>query len=138
VALTELEKVDGRRHTGHLNVQQAATFVLGVPAPVQTQFPIEGAFTRLLPEAEPEYRRLIGILNDIEAQVLEDQDLLAIEKIDEITVNLQEFEMLLKRYKFWQGHLCNLLGIQPNPYDQRPGFGQGWSGGGGINVTVHH
>lgn len=135
--LTEQEKVDGRRHMGYLNVQQASTFVLGVPAGVQTQFLIDGAFQRMLPEAEPTYRQYIANMNGIEQQILDDQGDYAAEKVDEITINLEEFQMLIKQYKFWQGNLANLLGIPPNPFDMRPGFGEA-QGGGSINVPVHH
>jgi hypothetical protein len=134
--LTDEEKVDGRRHMGYLNVQETATFVLGVPAAVQTQFVIEGALQKILAAAEPTFRRYINALNGIECQILDNQENLAAGKIGNIEVNLKEFEDLMKRYKFWQGQLSNLLGVPPNPFDARPGFGSGATAGNGINVPV--
>ena len=137
MSLTEEEKVDGRRHMGFLNVQEASTFVLGVPAAVQTQFPVEAAMNKLLPSAEQMFRKYIDALNGIECQLLENQENLAASKVGNIEINLEEFKGLMTRYKFWQGNLANLLGIAVNPFDQRPGFGSGYSGGGnGVNVPV--
>lgn len=128
--------VDCRRHMGYLNVQEAATFVLGVPAGLQTQFMIEGAFQRILPAAETMVQKYLDALNGIEAQFLDDQGNIAVESIGDIKVNLKEFEGLVKQYKHWQGNLANLLGVPPNPFDMRPMFGA--AGGGGVNVPVNH
>lgn len=121
---------------GYLNVQEASSFFLGVPSAVQTQFLIEPALNRILASAEPMFRKYIEALNGIECQILEDQSNLAATKIGNIEVNTEEFKMLMNQYKFWQGQLANLLGIPPNPFDQRPGFGQG--GANGINVPVQN
>lgn len=133
MALTEQEKVRARHHLGYLNVQQAATFVLGVPAAIQTQFMIEGAFSRVLPQAEARFRQLLDTLDGVEQQITDNQINLAVEKIDEITINLKEFQHLVKRYEWWRRGLANLMGILPNPFDQR--F-QGWGGPDSINVSV--
>lgn len=138
MSLTEEEKVDVRRHLGYLNVQEAQTFVLGVPAGVQTQFIVEGAMQKLLASAEPMLRRYLIALNNIECQIMENTENLAVENIGQIKVNLKEFEMVLQRYKYWQGSLGNLLGVPPNPYDMRPWLGAGWTGGGGVNVPVQN
>ena len=132
--LTDAEKVEVRRHAGYPNVQQASTFEIGVPAGIQTMYVVEGAMNRLLPEAEPMLRSYLAVLNGIEQQVLEDQENLAAEKVDTITVNLEEFEMLMQQYKWWQAQLCNLLSIEPNPFDMRPGFGS--ASAGGLNARV--
>lgn len=134
--LTDDEKADIRRHMGYGGVQQASTFDLGVPAPVQTAFLIEGAMQRLLPESEPKLRAYLANLNGIEQQWLDDQQDYAASKVGSIEVNLKEFEDLIKQYKFWQGNVANLLQVQPNPFDMRPGLGQGYAGGGGMNVPV--
>ena len=77
--LTDLEKVKIRHHLGFLNVQAASTFVLGTPAAVETQFIIEGAFTRILDAALEECRRHIAILDKIEQQMIDDQEFLAVD-----------------------------------------------------------
>lgn len=134
--LTDQEKVDGRRHMGYLNVQESATFLLGVPAATQTQFLIEVALNKILPAAENTYRRFIDALNGIECQILENQPNLAAKKVGTIEINSDEFKLIMNQYRFWQGQLANMLGIPVNPFDQRPGFGE--SGGNGINVPVQH
>ena len=136
--LTEQDKVRARTHMGYGGVQQAQTFIQGVPAAVQTAFMIEGALNRLLPESEPVLRNLLDRLDGIETQILEDQGDYAAVKVGSIEVNLKEFQHLIVQYQHWQGQLANLLQVPPNPFDQRPMLGPGYGGGGGMNVPVQH
>ena len=108
--LTEDEKARARGHLGYLQVQQAYTFVLGVPAAVQTQFLIEGAFQRVLPSAEARFRQLLTILDGVEQQLVDNQINLAVEAIDEIHINLKEMKHLLDRYEWWRRELANIMG----------------------------
>jgi|TARA_Y100000034_G_scaffold121294_1_gene165329 hypothetical protein len=132
---TDEEKVRIRHHLGYLNVQRAQTFVLGVPAGVQTQFIIEGAMDRVLIEAEPEARRLIAVLDTLESQLICDLELLAVDKVGEIIIRKTEMKELWKQYQKWQGALSNIMGIYPNPFDKR--F-EGIGVGAGVNVRVQH
>ena len=131
MAFTEQEKVRIRHHMGYLGVSQVQTFALGVPAAVETQFLIEGSMNRVLTESELLCRELIGTLDSIEGQMKGDLELLSVVKIGEIEVNPQEQGMLKRAYKHWQAALGNLLGVVPNPYDQR--F---LAGAAGISVKV--
>lgn len=131
--IPEYDKVRCRGHMGYGGVQQASTFVLGIPAGVQTAFMIEGAWERILPSMEAEFCKLLDKLDRVECQIEENMEDLAVEKIGEITVNLKEFEHLMTRYRYWQGKLANLLQVPPNPFDQR--F-EAWGGGGSMNVHV--
>jgi hypothetical protein len=131
-SLTPQEKVKVRSHCGYLNVQEAQTFVMSVPAGVETQFIIEGAMDRILDAALPEVRRHIQILDSIEEQMVGDHELLAVEKLGEITVNTKEQYRLTQRYDYWVNSLCNLLGVYRNPFDRRIGGG----GATGINAQV--
>jgi hypothetical protein len=135
--ISESDKDRARGHMGYLAVQQASTFVLGVPAAVQTQFVIEGAWSKILPSAEARFRRYLDRLDMIERQIEEDTENVAVDRIDEIELRADELTQLIKRYKHWQGNLSNLLGVPPNPFDARPMLGQGYNGAGsGINVPV--
>lgn len=133
MALTDVEKIKGRAHLGYLNVQEASTFVLGIPAGVQTQFVVERAFTKIIAAAEPLYRDYIAKLDAIEDQIQDNTENLAVTKIDEIELREDEFQRLIDRYKHWQGALANLLGVPPNPFDSRPFL----SGSVGVNVPVN-
>lgn len=133
--ITEDEKVRARSHMGYLNVQNASTFVFGIPAGVDTQFVIEGALNRILPAAEGEFRKVLAKLEETKQQIFDDQDVLLVEKVDEIAINPKAFQKQVERYHFWRGELGNLLGIAPNPYDQR--FAS-WSGSGGLNIPINH
>lgn len=134
MAIGEHDKNRARGHLGYGGVQTSSTFVMGVPAGVQTAFMIEGAWERILPSAEATFTKILDRMDHIEEQFEENQDDLAVKKIGEIEVNLEEYEGLLKRYFYWQGKLANMLQVPANPFDQR--F-QGTSGSaGGINVPV--
>jgi hypothetical protein len=131
VAFTAEEKVQIRRHLGYMNVQEAYTFVLGVPAGVETQFLIEGAMNRVLPQAEPECRRHLEILAKLEGQMIEDLDTLVADAVGDIKIRPTEMKELRREYQYWREGLANLLGIYPNPFDKR-------FFGAGLNVRVQH
>jgi len=118
---TDEEKVKIRHHLGYQQGQLTYTFALGVPASVQSQFPIEVSMDKLLPAAAPEVRRHLEILERIECQGVEDYELMAVTKIDEIEINKDEHRQLWGNagYMRWRASLANLFGIIPNPYDQR-------------------
>lgn len=128
------EKVRIRHHLGYLNVAAAQTFVLGTPAGVETQFLVEGAMNKVLPEAEVLIREMLAKCDAVEGQITENQELLAVTQVDEIGVRQDEFEQLVKRYHYWRNGLANALGIYPNPFDKRFGAGSAM----GVNVPVRH
>lgn len=133
MGFTAQEKVRIRHHMGYLNVTNAATFVLGLPQAVETQFIIENAMNLVKVEAEVEARRLVSVLDSIEEQMVGDHELLAVDQIGEVKVRATEQEALTKRYLYWQAALSNLLGVNPNPFDRRFAGAMG-----GINVPVSH
>lgn len=133
--LTEAERGRARHHLGYGEVQSASTFVLGIPAGVQTAFMIEGAFPRLLPQAEARFRKYLDRLDAIEQQIEDNTENLAVNKVCEIELRPDEFDQLVRRYKYWQRAIGNMLQVPPNPFDLR--FSS-FAGGGGINAPVHH
>src|SRR4051812_360284 len=92
--LVEEDKVRIRAHLGFLGVQESATFVLGVPAGVQTQFMIELAMNKILPSSIPKVLSYLNILDTIDGQMVEDLELLAITRIGDIDVRGDEQEAL--------------------------------------------
>lgn len=134
--ISEEDKVRARGHMGYGGVQESSTFVLGVPAAVQTAFMIEGAWSRILPSHERAFSDLLDKLDEIECQVMGNTGNLATLKVGNIEMNPREFEQLLERYRYWQGKLSNMLQVPPNPFDSRPLLSG--AGGGGLNVPVQH
>lgn len=134
MSFSDVEKTRIRHHLGYLNVQAAQTFALGTPAAVETQFLIEGAMNKVLPEAEVLARDLLAKCDAVESQINENQELLAVTQVDEIGVRPDEFEQLVKRYHYWRNGLANALGVYPNPFDKRFGAGSAI----GLNVPVIH
>lgn len=116
--LTDDEKVRTRHHLGFMNVSAVATFVLGVPGAVDAGFIIERAMTLVLPEALPQYRKILGFLDQTEQQKIDDQELLAVDKVGDINIRQKEMEQLSQAYRYWQGRLANMLGVMVNPYSK--------------------
>ncbi len=131
MGFTPEEKVKIRYHLGYMNVEESATFELGVPAAVETSFIIESAMDKVLVVAESKVRDHLATLDGIESQMVCDHDLLAVESVGDIKIRADEQEMLDKRYQRWQNALANILGVYPNPFDKR--FAQG-----GLNAPVRH
>jgi hypothetical protein len=129
--LAEQDKVRARHHLGYLNVEQAQTFVLGIPAGVQTQFMIEGALNRLLPQALPKFLEMLERLDCVECELFGGIDLASITSISDIVIRPERRKELSGYYQVARQGLANLLGIIPNPYDQRT-----WIDDGMINVPV--
>jgi hypothetical protein len=136
VSLSDDQKSRIRHHLGYLEVQEASTFVLGVPAGVQTQFMIEGAFDKILPSALARVESALGRLDAVEQQIEDNTENVAVDELGDITLRKDEFNQLIIRYQYWQGTLANIFGVAPNPFDQR--FTRWGGGGGGINVSVQH
>lgn len=130
--LTDEEKVRIRHAMGYLNVQEASTFVLGVPAAVQTQFMIEGAWDKVLPAASTILRRMLCRCEEVEAEVFGGLDLAQVTQVSEIQVNPKRLMELAKHYRLAQESIANLLGVPPNPYDMRSWLRTG----GGMSVPV--
>jgi hypothetical protein len=131
--ISEQDKVRARDHLGYIGVGSVWTFSLGVPAALQTQFMVEGAFGKILPQHEAKFVQLLDRMDKIEQQIEDDTENVAADAIDEIKLRSDEFEQLLIRYKYWQAKLANLLGIVPNPFDQR---WSSWVGGGGLGPNI--
>lgn len=125
---TQEERAEIRHHMGYMNVESAQTFQLGVPMAVPTNFLIEGALNKVIPSAEGMVREIVAKLQIVESQMVEDLELLSVDKVDSIDINRKEMNQLRREYKYWQNNLSNLLGVPANPYDQRS-FGSN-------NVTV--
>ncbi len=119
--LTEQEKVRVRDLLGFLNVANAQTFALGMPAGVETQFIIEKAMDYVPEHALFLVREHMATLQAIDGQSIEDMELMAVNGIGDITVNQEEQKQLDTRRRYWRGRLCNALGVYPNPFDQTNG-----------------
>lgn len=125
------ERVTIKHHLGYPNVSTVQTFVLGVPAGVETNFLIEGAMDSVEQSALPRIRKILAILETIEAQQVDDLELLAVNRLDTIEVNQSEQSALVRQYDRWVNALGNALGAIRNPFDQRV-----YCAPGGINVGV--
>lgn len=130
--LTKSERARTRRHAGYLNVAEVSSFALGLPASLQTQFIIEGAMDKLLPEGLPIFREQLATLDAIYAQMIGDLELLAVTEVGSIKLRMDEQPALKREYLFHRADLCNTLGVIPNPFDAR--FNE--VGGPSVNARV--
>lgn len=134
MALTEADKSRARHHLGYLAVSTASTFVLGIPAGVQTQFMVEAAWDRLLPSGYERFRKMLDRCDKLEDQIECNSENLAASSVGDIELRPDEFKEIIRRYIWWRAAIANMLGIAPNPFDLR--FTNWSSGGGGINVRI--
>jgi hypothetical protein len=133
--LTDEERVSVKHHLGYPNANAIQTFVLGVPAAMEPLFMLEGAMNGIAPGAESRLRETIRRLDGIELQLDENRDNVELSKADEVEFRENVYQLLMTRYRHWQGNLCNLIGVPgPNPFDAR------FYGGGqpSINLAVAH
>lgn len=131
MALTQDQMVKARHHMGYPNVGAVQTFAFGVPAAMQTTFMIEGAMVRILPQAESRLQYLLEKLDKAECKIDDVLDSADMSEAEDVKFRDNGLAKVAQVYKVYQQGLANLMGIVPNPYDQRE-----WLQGGGINVSV--
>ena len=129
-ALTLEERAQIRDHMGFMNVSSVLTYQLGVPAAVEQSFLIEGAMNKILPEALATVRQHLEVLNTIRCAMVENLDLLSVNRVGDIEVNRKLMTEYQTQYDWWRQSLGNLLGVIPNPFDKRA-FGRS------LNAKVH-
>ena len=132
--ITEQDKARARGHLGYPETNEAFIFALGVPASYPFTFITEAAYNRILPSAEARFVQLLDRMDAIEQQIEDNTENVEVTRVDEIEINEKALEAAIKRYKYWQGKLANILAVPPYPFDQRPWFG---ASSGGINVAVN-
>lgn len=119
MALTTAEKERVRYHLGYLEVQPAASIQYGLPRPIQTIFLVETAMSNIMAEAEFRVRKIVGVMDGIEDQLVDAQARLAAEKLDELTIRRDETDSLEAEYVRWGCRLADLLGVPIYPYSNR-------------------
>lgn len=125
-ALTDEEKERVRYHLGYLNVQMAGSIQYGLPRPIQTLFILELAMDNLIDNggqvtsfAVNRVRRILTVLDNIEAKLVDAQDRLAAEKLGELKIRLGEPDLLEGEYNRWARRLANQLGVPLYGYADR-------------------
>lgn len=101
---------------------------------VQTQFMIERALNALNMPAYPKFQWLLSELDRLECQMFGGSNLAEVNRVDTVEVNRERVKEFGQMYGIARSALANMLGIVPNPYDQRA-F---WIDGPGVNVPVNH
>jgi hypothetical protein len=119
MALTTSERERVRYHLGYPEVQPAASIQYGMPAPVQTAFLVEFAMSNILPEAEDRVRRICGVMDTVESQLLSAQMRLAALALDELKLRPDEPDKLEREYVRWGCRLADMLGVPIYAYSTR-------------------
>lgn len=119
MALTSEEKQRVRYHLGYPSVQSAAGLSFGIARPIQTLFLVESAMNLLLPEAENEVRRIVGVMDGVECRLVEAQDRLAAKQIDQLTLRDNEPGQLELEYQRWGFRLADTLGVPVYAYSTK-------------------
>jgi hypothetical protein len=119
MSLTSEEKQRVRYHLGYPSVQSAAGLSFGIARPIQTLFLVESAMNLLLPEAENEVRRIVGVMDGVECRLIEAQDRLAAKQIDQLTLRDNEPGQLELEYQRWGFRLADTLGVPVYAYSTK-------------------
>lgn len=120
--LSEDEKVKIRDHLSYLNSSELSTFVLGLPAGVETQFLIERAMSIfLLESAVPLVRKILCELDDVDAQRRAVRASVSTAAIGGIQIRPpgEALDALDQEFNRLVGRLANALGVPPMPFDHR-------------------
>ena len=120
-----------RYHLGYPMVTPAAALTFNMPFTLPGSFLHEfGAKNLAGAFAEKIVRDLIQRMDIIDEKLLEATERMAVKKVDEIEMNPDEYDALLRAYVDQGYKLANALGGYPNPFAERyknSGPGGGWS-----------
>jgi hypothetical protein len=124
MALTPEEKVKIRYHLGYLEVTDAASLTLGIPASRQLLFVIEDAMNRVMPGAEWLVRDLLKQLDCTEQKLKDVACSLKVEKVGNVVMRGakegETYPDLLEREVLrWANRLADVLGVPPYAYSRR-------------------
>lgn len=120
--LSETEKVKIRDHLAYLNSSELSTYVLGLPAGIETQFLIERAMSLfVLESALPLIRQILCELDDVDAQRRSVRSSIATAAIGGIQMRdpKQALDALDQEFVRLVGRLANAFGVPRNPFDHR-------------------
>ena len=133
MALTPDERARTKYHLGYLGVNHAASMSFGMPRPIQTLFLVETSMNNLEPAFEPKVRQILGVLDNIECQLVAAQPRLAAQELGDIKLRDKEPDLLEDEYFRWGGRLADILGVPFYAYSNRY-RGRGPGGTGNIPV----
>lgn len=129
--LTDYEKMQVAKHLGYTSNTLQAGIGLGYPAVIQVMYPVLGALNHLNPIMEGDVRQVVDVLDNIwrlQAKLLTDE-IMSVEKADEVTIRKDYPQVLQNEYRRWQGRLADVCAIEVNPMSQAQGS---------LNVRVSH
>jgi hypothetical protein len=72
-----------------------------------------------MPVAEDRIRRILGVLDTVEEQLLDALPRLAAVKLDELEIRQDETNQLEKEYVRWACRLADIFGVPIYPYSTR-------------------
>lgn len=117
MALSLEERVRVRHHLGYPQLGTIPMLSLGVPSAGQPAWLLEMAMDRLLPEAEPLARRVLGQCDSIEKQMCEARGRLPVVRvIGSIDLNQNELEKLTDEYVRWTDKLADVFTAMKQPF----------------------
>lgn len=122
--LTPEEKARVRYHLGYPNVEAIYGYQLGIPAPMNAAFLVEGSMDRIIEAFIPKVREFLDILDDIECQMVKGQKYLAADRVGDIEVRKEHIQSLEREYTRWAKRLADTLGVPLYPFSTKFGSGK--------------
>lgn len=117
--LTPEEMADIRYHLGYPSVEPAASIQLGIPRVSETQFLLETAMTKVLPQSLSRVRSVLSQLNCIEQQISNARTRLKAIAVGNIKLNNSEADNLEHEHARWAARMADLLGCPLYPFALR-------------------
>ncbi len=122
--LSEEEKARIRHHLGYPQSDPVTNITLGIPAVTQTAFILEGQMQRVPESRMTICRTILGRLDVLDQLLFDSASMLAAERVDEITINLNQPNAIEAEYIRWVDRLADFFGAYKNPYSPRWGGGK--------------
>lgn len=134
--LTTEEMGQVRAALGYPQVSSAGTLAMGIPINLQMNFMIENAMTRVMEDALPRARAILGFILSVENQMRESTCTLMAESVGDVRLRPGDPgkstpDLLEKERQRWVLKLADIFGVPPYNFASSNG------GGGQIrNVSV--
>jgi hypothetical protein len=128
MALTTEEKGKVRAALGYPQVSSAGALSFGIPINLQMNFMVENAMTRLMPDAEPRVRQILGFIDRVELQQQEATCTANVESVGDVRMRPGDagkstFDLLAKERYRWCKLLADIFGVPLYNFSSATGGG---------------
>lgn len=114
MALTDTQKARVKYFLGYAAITEYSTIIVGQAFDVSYQYKISYVLEQIPAETEPMVVSLIDKLEKLEVLVMEAAENQLARSVDELVVNTNAHDGVVKAYMFWAKRLADLLNLPLN------------------------